>query len=342
PALGRTFAPDEDHPGKDKVVVLTHEFWQRRFGGDTNVLGRALSLNAENYTVIGVLPPRFLPWENKDFVVPAAISPADASQRSAHWIQVIGRLKSGVSVEQAGVEMNALMTRLKPLYPPHKKDWGVTLVSIHEQLTGDIKPTLLMLLAAVGCVLLIACANVANLLLVRASSRQREMAIRAALGAGRWRVVRQLLLESVLLSFAGALLGLALAWWSVQAVSQLGVVQLPRAQEVGLDLRALGFTLLISLAAGVAFGLAPAFQATRVNFSNALKEGVRGSGEGTGNRIRSGLIVVEVALSLMLLVGAGLLLNSFFRLIHVPSGVHSRNVLTLQVPLPEKKYPDAA
>jgi len=342
PWWGRLFAPDEDQPGKDKVVVLSHEFWQRRFGGETNVVGRAIRLNDESYTVVGILPPYFLPWDKKEFVVPAAIAPSDANQRSAHWIEVIGRLKPGVTVEQAGAEMNALMSRLKSLYPPHKKDWGVTLVSIQEQLTGDIRPTLLVLLGAVGCVLLIACANVANLLLARASSRQREMAIRSALGATRGRVIRQLLVESVLLSAMGAGCGLVLAAWSVSAVTQAEAVSLPRAQEIGLDLRALGFTVLLSLVAGLAFGLAPAFHAARPNLGFALKDGTRGSGEGSGNRMRSGLIVAEVALSLILLVGAGLLLNSFYRLVQVPPGIDPHNVLTFQVPLPEKKYPDAA
>ena len=342
PLLGRTFAPDEDQPGKDKVVVLTHEFWQRQFGGKTNIVGRTIRLSDESYTVIGVLPPRFLPWDRKDFVVPIAIASNDANQRSAHWIEVFGRLKPGVTVEQAGAEMKALAARLKPLYPAFKKDWSITLVSIHEQLTGDIKPTLLVLLGAVGCVLLIACANVANLLLAKASARQREMAIRAALGATRWRVIRQLLVESVLLSLTGALLGLLLALWSVNAAGHLTAVNLPRAQEIGLDLRVLGFALFVSLLAGLAFGLVPALQASRPNLSNSLKEGARTSGDGSRNRVRSGLIVCEVALSLVLLVGAGLLLNSFFRLTNIPPGIDPRNVLTMQVSLPDKKYPDAA
>src|SRR5438128_3301473 len=268
PLLGRTFAPDEDQPGKDKVVVLTHGFWQRRFGGQTNIVGRTIQLNDQAYTVIGVLPPRFLPWDRVEFVLPTAIRPSDANQRSAHWLQVIGRLKPGVAVEQAQVEMNALATRLKPLYPAFKKDWGVTLVPIHEQITGSIKPTLLVLVGAVGFVLLIACANVANLLLAKASGRQREMAIRAALGASRWRVIRQLLVESVLLSVFGASLGLLLAFWSVGAARDLTVVNLPRVQEIGLDLRVLGSALAVSLVAGVAFGLVPALQTSGPNLND--------------------------------------------------------------------------
>ncbi len=341
PLLGRTFASDEDQPGKDKVAVLSHGFWQRRFGGETNVVGREIQLNDQSYTVIGVLPPRFLPWDKAEFVIPKAIAPDEANQRSAHWLQVIGRLKPGVTVAQAQSEMNALAARLKPLYPAFKKDWGVTIVPMHEQITGNVKPTLLVLAGAVGFVLLIACANVANLLLAKASARQKEMAIRAALGASRWRVIRQLLVESVLLSLLGALLGLLLTFWSVGTLTSITAVSLPRAQDVGLDLRVLGFALLVSLVAGVAFGLVPALQPSRPDLNDMLKEGARTSGTGPRNRVRSGLIVSEVALSLVLLIGAGLLLNSFVRLSNVPPGINPQNVLTMQVTLPDKKYPDA-
>jgi len=341
PLLGRTFASDEDQPGKDKVAVLSHGFWQRRFGGETNVVGREIQLNDQSYTVIGVLPPRFLPWDKAEFVIPKAIAPDEANQRSAHWLQVIGRLKPGVTVAQAQSEMNALAARLKPLYPAFKKDWGVTIVPMHEQITGNVKPTLLVLAGAVGFVLLIACANVANLLLAKASARQKEMAIRAALGASRWRVIRQLLVESVLLSLLGALLGLLLTFWSVGTLTSITAVSLPRAQDVGLDLRVLGFALLVSLVAGVAFGLVPALQPSRPDLNDMLKEGARTSGTGPRNCVRSGLIVSEVALSLVLLIGAGLLLNSFVRLSNVPPGINPQNVLTMQVTLPDKKYPDA-
>jgi putative ABC transport system permease protein len=340
PFLGRTFAPDEDQPGKDNVVVLTHGFWQRRFGGETNIVGRTIQLSDQRHTVIGVLPPRFLLGDKAEFVVPTAITPAEADQRAGHSHLVIGRLRPGVTFEQAQNEMNVVAARLRPLYPPHKQDWSVILVPMHEQITGNIRPTLLVLVGAVGFVLLIACANVANLLLAKASSRQKEMAIRAALGASRGRVIRQLLTESVLLSAIGAMLGLLLAFEAVSAVRNLSAVDLPRAHELGLDLRALGFAGLISLLAGVAFGLAPALHTSRPNLNNMLKDGARTSGTGPRSRVRSGLIVAEMALSLVLLIGAGLLLNSFVRLVRVPSGINPRNVLTMQVTLPEKKYPD--
>ncbi len=237
--------------------------------------------------------------------------------------------------------MNALAAQIKPLYPTWKKEWGVTVVPMHEQITGDIKSTLFILVGAVGFVLLIACANVANLLLAKASGRQKEMAVRAALGATRGRVIRQLLMEGLLLSAIGALLGLGLAFWSVGTLGQLTAVNLPRAQEVSIDLRVLGFALLVSLLAALAFGLVPALQASRPNLNDMLKEGTRTSDAGSRNRVRSGLIVAEVGVSMVLLVGAGLLLNSFVRLSNVPPGITPENALAMQISLPEKKFPDA-
>jgi predicted permease len=341
PLLGRAFAPDEDQPGKDKVIVLTHRLWQRRFGGDANIVGRVIQLSDQSYTVIGVLPPRFLPWDWADFILPSAVAPEDANRRDAHWLGVFGRLKSGLTVEQARAEVNALSARIKPLYPAYKKNWVVNIVPMQERITGDIKLSLLLLLGAVGCVLLIACANVANLLLARALARQREMAIRAALGASRWRVIRQLLTESVLLALIGALIGLLLAFWSVDALTHLTAVDLPRVQEVRIDLQVLGFALCISLLSGLAFGLAPAVQASKPDLNETLKESGRGLQGRVRNNVRSSLIVSEVALALILLIGAGLLLNSFIRLSSVPPGINPKNALTMQISLPDKKYPDA-
>src|SRR5262245_39346690 len=342
PLLGRTFAPDEDQPGKEKVVVLTHRLWQRRWSGDTSIIGRTVQLGGEGYTVIGVLPPNFLPWETAEFVTPYVFSPQAAQQRGMHFLRAFARLKPGVSVAQAQDELNAIAQQLKPLYPATKKDWGVTIVPLHEEITGQIKPTLLLLLGAVALVLLIACANVVNLLLARASARQRELAVRSALGAHSWRIVRQLLTESLLLSLLGALGGLLLAYGSLNALTRLIAVNLPRAQEVNLDLRVLGFTLLVSLVTGLAFGLAPAWQTARLNLNDTLKEGGCGLLVNARNRLRGGLVVAEVALALMLLVGAGLLLKSFIRLSNVPLGFNPQNVLTMQITLPEQKYPDAA
>ena len=339
PLLGRTFAPDEDQPGKDQVVVLTHQLWQRRWGGDETIVGRTIQLGGQSYTVIGVLPPRFLPWETAEFVIPHA---EQARDRGSHWLRVIARLKTGTSVEQSHIELNAIAQRLKPLYPASKRDWGVTVVPLHEQITGQIKPTLLLLLGAVALVLLIACANVANLLLAKSSARQKELAIRAALAAGRRRIIRQLLTESVLLALLGAVGAVLLAFGSVDALTRLIVVSLPRAQEVSLDARVLGFTLLVSLVTGVVFGLAPAYQASRLNLNDTLKQGGRGPLAGARNRLRGGLVVAEVALALILLVGAGLLLKSFVRLSNVPPGFNPQNALTMQISLPDKKYPDAA
>jgi predicted permease len=338
--LGRFFAPDEDQPGKDKVVVLTQGFWRRRFGSETNILGRTIKLSSESYTVIGILPQRFLLSDRAEFVVPTAISPRDVNQRGADWLHVIGRLKPGVSVEEAQSEMNALAARLRPLYPVSRKDWGVTIVPLKEQVTGNIRPTLMILLGAVGFILLIACANVANLLLARASGRQGEIAIRTALGASRRRLVRQLLVESMVLSALGALLGIAVAYWGVGAVRHLTFVNLPRANEVSLDLRVLSFALLVSLLAALGFGIVPALQASQPNLSTTLKDGARSSGLGARNRLRGALVISEVALALILLTGSGLLLNSFFRLSNVPPGINPHNALTMQVTLPDKKYPD--
>lgn len=341
PHLGRVFAEDEDQPGKDGVIVLSFGFWQRRFGSDPSVLGRTLQLNNQRHTVIGVLAPVPLPWGPADFVIPIAVQPSDVQQRGSHWLQAFGRLKAGETLEHAASEMSAIAARLRSLYPAWKKDWGVTLMPLHEQITGSTKPTLLVLLGAVGMVLIIACSNVANLLLAKCSGRRKEMALRAALGAGKWRIVRQLLTESLLLSMGGTFLGLLLSVWAIGTIKHLNAVKVPRISDVSLDPRALGFAVLISILAAIVFGLAPALETTRIQLVDALNESARTSGPVTRNRVRSGLIIGEVALSIVLLVGAGLLLNSFYRLCQVSSGVNPRNTLTMQLTLPDKKYPDA-
>jgi predicted permease len=340
PVLGRAFAPDEDQPGKEKVIVLSHQLWQRRFGGEHDVVGRAVLLNDERYTIIGVLPAGFLPFEAQEFVVPYVAEARWTGLRDGHWLRVLGRVKPGISMEQVRAELDALAQRSKPLYPTWKQDWGATVIPLQEQLVQGIKPALVVLLGAVGLVLLIGCTNVANLLLAKASARQKEMAIRAALGASRVRIVRQLLSESVLLSLLGAALGLFLAFWSVSGLRHvLGSMNIARAHEVALDGGVLGFALVVSVITGLGFGLAPALQSSRPNINHALKDAARGSATG-GNRLRGSLIVGQVALALILLVGAGLLLHSFSRLLNVSPGFNPARALTLQLSLSDQKYPD--
>jgi putative ABC transport system permease protein len=342
PILGRIFAPDEDEPGKAKVVVLTHQLWQRQFGGAREILGQTISLNGEAYAVIGVLPPGFLPFEQMEFVLPLPFQSGWSEQRGGHFLSVYARLKPGVPIEQARAELVALSDRSKPLYPEWKRTWSVAIIPLAEQLATDIKPALLVLLAAVGLVLLIGCGNVANLLLARAAGRAKEIALRAALGASRARVIRQLLAESVILSLLGGILGLALAFWSTGTLrSVIGGMNFARAHEIALDGTVLLAATAISVLTGVIFGLVPALHASRVELTHALKEGARGSA-GRGGKLRSGLIVGEVALSLLLLIGAGLLVRSFARLLEVPPGFEPRGALTVQLSLADTKYPDNA
>ena len=342
PVLGRIFAPDEDQAGKEKVIVLTHQLWQRRFGGERDVVGRTVLLNDVGYTIIGVLPAGFLPFESQEFVVPYVAEVRWIGQRGEQFLSVLARLKTGVTVKQADAELSAIAERSKLLYPAWKRDWSVTLVPMQEQLVQGLKPALLVLLGAVGLVLLIACTNVANLLLAKASARQKEMAIRAALGASRSRIVQQLLTESVLLSLLGAGLGLLLAVWSVSGLRHvLGSMSAARAHEITLDAGVLGLALVVSVITGLAFGLAPALQSSRPNLDHALKDAARGSARG-GNRLRNSLVIGEVALALVLLVGAGLLLHSFSRLLDVSPGFNPDRALTLQLSLSNQKYPDNA
>jgi len=339
PVLGRTFAPDEDQAGKHTVIVLTHELWQRRFGGDSGVVGRQVRLNSESYTVIGVLPRAFLPWDKKDFVVPFVFQPEQLEQRGNHWLRVLGRLKQGQTPELARENLVAVSQAYRSLYPVWKKDWGATVVPMQEQLTGDFKPILLTLLGAVALVLLIACANVANLLLARAAAREKEIAIRLAIGASRGRVIRQLLVESLLLAVAGATLGLVLATAATAAVRNTSPANMPRAEQIAVDFRVLGFAVAVSLATGFLFGIVPALQASRLDLNRSLQDAGRGS-SGTRNRTRSVLIVSEVALALVLLTGSGLLINSFVRLLDVPMGFEPKHAFVLQASLPGQKYPD--
>ncbi len=346
PMLGRTFLPDEDKPSDARVVILSHALFQRRFGGDPSIINQSLTLDGRSFTVIGVMPPSFeFPIQNEPVELWTTIA-GDASgkepvttQRGAHFLRVIGRLKPGVSEDQAQAELTAIAARLEQQYPDENTRKGLRMESALSALVGDVRPALLILLGAVACVLLIACANVANLLLARATGRHKEMAIRAALGASRIRVIRQLLTESLLLSLLGGALGLLLAvWWSDLLIA-LGKEDIPRALEVAIDWRVLTFTLGVSLLTGLIFGLAPAFHSSKTELVESLKEGGRGTSEGARrNRVRNVLVVSELAIAVVLLVGAGLLIQSLWRLQKVNSGLEPENVLTAIVTLPETKY----
>ena len=351
PLLGRAFLPEEDTPGKPETVILSYGLWQRRFGGAPNVLGQALTLNGKNYTIVGVMPADFtLSYEvmptvgaitQPDLLLPLPLSAEERNSQGDENYNLLARLKPGVPVAQAQGELDVVVQRLAQSYPasyPPSRRFSLTVKPLLEQVVGDIRPALLVLLGAVGCVLLIACANVANLLLARAAIREKEIAIRTAIGASRWRVMRQLLTESVLLALTGGALGLLTAVWSLDALRALNPGNIPRLQNIGIDVRVLAFTCAVALLTGILFGLAPALRATQVNLSEAIKEGGRSLAGSSQHRLRSVLVVVEIALSLVLLVGAGLLIRSFRRVQQVEPGFVARNVLSLRLSVAGTSY----
>ena len=342
--VGRTLGRDEDEPGKNRVVVLSDGIWRRIFAADRAAVGKTLQLNGQTFTIVGVMPPGFKAFFNSsaDIWTPLALAPSqfDVNGYTNEWLNLSARLKPGVSVEQAKAEMRAFAEQLKKQYPNNLgQRWTLSVKSLDELATGRIRPVLLVLLGAVGFVLLIACANVANLLLARGSARQKEVAIRTALGADRWVVVRQLLTESVMLALAGGVLGLGLAYWSVKTLVA-AVPNIPRGDEVGIDAGVMAFTVAISLVTGLLFGLVPALQTSRTRLQETLKEGGRsGSADFSGRTVRRVLVVGEVALALTLLIGAGLLIRSVARLQHVDPGFDPDRLLTFNVSLPRVKYP---
>ncbi|HLL75965.1 MAG TPA: ABC transporter permease [Pyrinomonadaceae bacterium] len=347
-ALGRTFAAEDGEPGRDNVVVISHGFWQSQFGGAPDVLGKTVALNGQPVEIIGVMPPEFR-WFVKEnslggkpavLWTPTKFTPA---QNRGRFISVVARMRPGVSLAEAQAEMNTVAARIEQQRPDFNQNWGATVVPLREQLSGEIRTPLMILLGAVGFVLLIACANVANMMMARAATRSKEIAIRAALGAGRARVIRQLLTESLLLSVAGGVAGLLLALWGVDALVALSPPNLIGPGAVGISLPILGFTFAVSLLTGVVFGLMPALEASRFDASEALKEGGRGnSGSPRSRRLRGAFVVAQVALSLILLVGAGLMIQSFRRLNSIDPGFDASNLLTMRVLLPASKYKDDA
>jgi putative ABC transport system permease protein len=345
PALGRTFTRDEDRRGGPRVTILSYSLWRTRFGGDPAIVGRPLTLDGQSYTVIGVLPRGFVfPYKLEEAAIWTPLSLDDEEslkERGMHSLAALGRLRPGVSLAQARTDAATVAARLAKQYPDSNTGREGTVAPLHDEVVGRTRDGLLLLLGAVACVLLVACANVANLLLARGTEREREVAIRGALGAGRRRLARQLLTESVLLGVAGGVLGLALAYWGVQALVALAPRDLPRLDEVRLDFRVALFTFGAALVTGLLFGAAPAWRASRPDMVRALAEGGRGGGAAGGpgrHRLRDALIVGEVALSLVLLAGAGLLLRSLDKVLRVDPGFDPEQVLTAQVSLSETRY----
>ena len=343
PLLGRTFQAEEGGAGQPGLAVISYALWQRRFGGDMQIVGKQITLNNQPTTVIGVMPANF-GWHIQkgtqvskpaDIWVPFQIT-NDFRGRRGRFASSVARLKPGVTIEQAQAEMDTVAARLAQQYT-FNTNWGVNVVPLRTQFTGEIRKPLLILLGAVGFVLLIACANVANLLLARASARRREIAVRAGLGASRWRITRQLLTESVMLSVIGGTLGVLVAWWGTKALVALSPPALIDLQRISVNLPVLGFTLGLAVITGLIFGLAPALEATRFDLHDSLKEGGKNVGGG-GHRLRNVFVITQVALALVLLVGAGLLVRSLNRLQSVDPGFNAENLLTVRVTLPAQRY----
>ena len=345
PLRGRTFSEEDDKPGHNQAVLLSYNLWQSRFGGDDNVVGQNLSLDGRNCTVIGIMPASFrFPDAETQVWKPMGFDADDLSEnnRGSHYLSVIARMKPVTSLAGTQADLTAIAGRLQEEHPEHYEPgsgWGVTAVRLQDQLVGDVRTPLLVLLGAVGLLLLIACVNVANLLLAHAASRQREIAIRVAVGAGRWRIIRQLLAESLVLASAGGALGLLIAMWGKDLLVALGAASLPRLAEVRIDAQVLMFTLGASLLTAMVFGVVPAMQCSKLNLSDSLKAAASSTTEARGRRrFRGALVAAEIALALVLTAGAGLLIRSMYRLNQVDAGFDSSNLLTMRLSLPQAKY----
>ena len=341
PLHGRGFRPDEFEPGKDQVVILGHAFWQREFGGRADAVNKPIALNGLPYTIVGVMHERWrFGGRDLSLFVPRAFTAGERTARGAHFLNVIGRLKDGVSVDAARTELSTLGARLDTQYPDTNKGWSIVATPLLDAAVGGFRPTLAVLLGAVGLVLLVACANLANMHLARATGRSREIAIRAAIGAGRLRIVQQLLTESLVLACAGGALGLLLAYWATSSFIAAYPTLLPRSGDIGIDTTVLAFTTGLCIVTALLFGLAPAVAAARTRFNDTLKDGARAGGGRLRGLMRSGLVVTEVALALILLAGAGILLKSFAQLARVDPGFETDHRLSAFTILPRPKYAD--
>jgi putative ABC transport system permease protein len=340
PIVGRTFVASEEQWGLHHVVVVSEPFWRSHLGPNPNLAADTLRLNGEQYTVVGVMPASFRFFGEKQVWVPMAWAPGDVmNTHNNYFLTMVGRLKPGVGRQQAFADLNSIMRGIAERFPENK-GIGADLQPLRDALVGDVRPALLVLLGAVGFVLLIACVNIANLLLARGAGRQKESAIRSALGAGRWRLMRQFITESLLLAVSGGAAGLALAYWGLHLLPLVGK-GLPRMHEIQIDAWVVAFTFAISVFTGVLFGLVPALQSSRVNLNDSLKEGGRTSGVGGGgHKLRAALVIGEVGLSLVLLIGAGLMIQSFERLMHVDAGFDPRHVLTFEIDMPQSLAPE--